>query len=908
MREYQKIMAHQKQQMKKSIILIFLLALVCGAGAQEIRVEAPQTAYAGSPFQVKVMVSGGDFSDFKDPQFSGLKLLGRGSMTQIVNWKKSQGYTYTVMAEQEGTATIGAASCSIGGTRYSTQPRQVKIEAARPQQQQRRRSPLGSMFDDDEEDPFAVMQQQMQQMMQQLDPLAGAAPQQPTYDPAGKNDADAIFAKISINKTNPYKGEQVIMTYKIYTRLEFSLTGGFHAPEKKGFWAENLLLDQKYIRPQQETINGKRYISYELGREALYAQEDGSLKIDVMDLPIQAVFYTSQPINIGFFTIQASRPDPQEITLKTNPLNVRVRPLPTGAPASFDGAVGSFSVKGGVDNDKTRVNEAITYSLTVSGQGNLTLIDNPSVEFPNVFEAYDPDVEDKINRTASGVTGSRTFKWVLIPRSEGVFEIPEQKFAYFDPSSGKYETVTIPSQKITVEKGDPKLMQNASSGDHHGVREDINYIKTDGTSLRNPQSTTHNPHHTWFWIAAAFILLAATVTYLTLRHRQEANKDIAGVRLRRATREARKRLRRAEKHMHSGDDERFYEEIYKAIWGCLADKFNIALSKLSSDTVQDCLNEKAVPEDRQVIINDTLHEVDFARFAPGDSSQKKQSIYNKALDMIRTLSFIVALLMMPLAGICSNQEIPEPPEITETSEYPEIPENPTTPEATFANANAAYRAARYNDAATMYGSIVESGYASHELYYNYANSLYRLSEFPKAILFYEKALRLKPGDKQTRENLALANTKIATNISPVPKLFITRWRDNAVRNHTTGFWLVWVTVALAVAAAALVVFLLTGNYNLRKGMFWLAIISAIALLPTGYISAESAYYYRHHDEAIVMTTMINAKGSPDAGSIDKFQLHSGTKVTVEDQIDQWLKVKPADGNTGWIEENDIERI
>ena len=890
------------------------MLLLGSANAQEIRVEAPSTAYANSPFQVKVMVSGGDFSEFKDPQFSGLKVLGRGSMTQIVNWKKSQGYTYTVMAESEGSATIGAASCVINGTRYSTQPRQVKIEAARPQQQQRRRSPYGSMFDDDEEDPFEAMHKQMQQMMQQIDPYANAAPQQPTYDPAGKNDADAIFAKISINKTNPYKGEQVILTYKIYTRLDFSLTSGFHAPEKKGFWSENLLLDQKYIKPQQETINGKRYISYELGREALYAQEDGSLKIDVMDLPIQAVFYTSQPINIGFFTIQASRPDPQQITLKTNPLNVKVKQLPGGAPQCFDGAVGSFDISGGVDKDKTRVNEAITYSITIKGQGNLTLIDNPSVNFPNIFEAYDPDVEDKISRTANGISGSRTFKWVLIPRSEGFYEIPEFQFSYFDPSTGKYETRSVEAQKITIEKGDPKLMQNSSSGDHQGVREDINYIKTPDSSIQNSQFNNQSSNHLWFWIVEILVVLLALASYLVWRHRQEANKDIAGVRLRRATREAKKRLRRAEKHMNSGDDERFYEEIYKAIWGCLADKFNISLSKLSSETVQDCLNEKAVPEERQTVINDTLKEVDFARFAPGDSSQKKQSIYNKALDMIRTLSFVLALMLLPLSGVCGQLDYDTAS--ADHTDYSNIQAPVTAPspapvkdaDACFSKANAAYRAARYQDAVAEYGTLVEQGFRSHELYYNYANALYRTAEFPKAILFYEKALRLKPGDKETMENLSLANTKITNNITPVPKLFITRWHDKAVRNHTTGFWLTWIAVLTALFAAALVIFLRTQFYGLRKAAFWLAVLALVAMLPLIYTAFASNRYWHHPDEAIVMTTVLNVKGSPDAGSVDKFELHSGTKVTVEDQIDQWLKIEAADGNSGWVEEKDVERV
>ena len=896
------------------------MLLLGGANAQEIRVEAPSTAYANSPFQVKVMVSGGDFSEFKDPQFGGLRVLGRGSMTQIVNWKKSQGYTYTVMAESEGTATIGAASCVIEGKRYSTQPRQVKIEAARPQQQQRRRSPYGSMFDDDEEDPFEAMHKQMQQMMQQMDPYAGAAAQQPTYDPAGKNDADAIFAKISINKTNPYKGEQVILTYKIYTRLDFSLTSGFHAPEKKGFWSENLLLDQKYIKPQQETLNGKRYISYELGREALYAQEDGSLKIDVMDLPIQAVFYTSQPINIGFFTIQASRPDPQQITLKTNPLNVKVKQLPGGAPQSFDGAVGTFDISGGVDKNQTRVNEAITYSLTIKGQGNLTLIDNPQVDFPNIFEAYDPEVEDNINRNANGISGSRTFKWVLIPRSEGVYEIPEFQFSYFDPATDKSEPRTIEAQKITIEKGDPKLMQNASSGDHHGVKEDINYIKSGQQPVGNGQTKGN----LWFWIVEAMILILALATYLFWHHRQEANKDIAGVRLRRATREAKKRLRRAEKHMHTGDDEKFYEEIYKAIWGCLADKFNISLSKLSSDTVQDCLKEKSVPEERQAIINDTLKEVDFARFAPGDSSKKKQSIYNKALDMIRTLSFAVALLFAMVATASPQLENYEDSEKSEKSEYSEDSDysehsdyseqselaDGQEPQlsGSFADGNAAYRAARYQDAAAIYGALVAEGNRSHELYYNYANALYRTADFPEAILYYEKALRLKPGDRETKENIALANTKIANNITPVPKLFITRWHDNAIRDHTAGFWLIWIAVLTALLAVAVVVFLLTPLYGLRKGAFWMAVVAAVAIVPLAYTAIASNRYWSHPNEAIVMTTMINVKGSPDAGSVDKFELNSGTKVTIEDQIDHWLKIEAADGNTGWVEEKDVERV
>lgn len=887
--------------MKRTIAIIATLLLMAQMFGQTLRIEAPDKAYVGTPFSVNVMVNASHCSDFAAPKMPGLKVVGTSNRTSIVNGNVSRGYGYTVVAEKEGTVTIGPASCVVGGKTITSGTKTIKIEpaSAKPQQQQRRRGGWG-WDDEDDEDPFLAVQRQMQQMMQQMDPYAGQAiPTPDPVDPADKNDKDLIFAKISINNTHPYKGEQVILTYKIYTRVDFRMTGGFHAPEKRGFWAENLLLDQQYIRPKEETINGKRYISYELGREALYAQQDGKLRIDVMDLPIQAVFYTSRPINLGFFTIQASQPDPQEISLKTNPLEVAVKSLPK-APADFDGAVGQFSLKGGVDHRKVRANEAITYSVTLSGKGNLTLVDAPSIEFPSVMEAYDPEFEDDIKRTATGISGSRTFKWVLIPRSEGRFTIPELKLSYFDPAEKKYKELSIPAIPVEVEKGDPKLMQNASSGDNKDLKDDINYLKTSigKPSFENPG----NEISLWFWLALVDAALITVLTIIFVKRRQEANKDIAGVRLRRATREARKRLKRAEKYLQSGDDNRFYEEIYKAIWGCLADKFNIELSRLSGDTVQSCLAEKEVPEEKQQLIKDTLQDVDYARFAPGDSSSKKQSIYEKALDMIRTLSFV--LLFALLVPALSARELPD----TTAGDSVVATVAPSDYSASMTSAEALYRAAHYQEALALYESMLNYGYASQPLYYNAACAYYRTARYPEAILYYERALRLKPSDREARENLALANSKVVQTIEPLPPTLGQRCDQVLVLRHTTAFWLVWILLVWVVLMAAGALFALSGSYSLRKWMFGVMVAAVVALLPLSYIAVRSHNHYAHHNEAIVIRTVASVQGSPDAGSVERFQLHGGAKVSVLEEIDGWLEVRAADGNRGWMSVEDIERI
>ena len=605
--------------MKRYVYLFLFLLLALNATAQELTVRAPGRVDLGRRFEVRYEVND-RASDFRGPSFKGLSVLS-GPMTSqstsmsIINGKTSRsstfGFTYILQADVEGTFNIGGASCTVDGKKITCPGFTITVEKGTQQAQP-----------------------------QQPNAYGGNSRQQQAYaQPASSSNIDSkqLFARASISKSNPYQGEQVILTYKIYTQVSLSQYQIDKLPGNKGFWSEDLSKDGS-VKQYSETVNGRNYQVAEIRRGALFGQESGKLTIEPLDLDVLAIVQRQRRSTGSIWDLFD---DPffnptqaVEKHLSTNSLTVNVRPLPGGAPDGFNGAVGKFSAKSGVDTREVRANEAITYRLTISGSGNLMLIDAPKLNFPKVFEVYDPQIDDKISRTNSGISGSRTFEWVLIPRSQGDYEIPAFDFAYFDPSTGKYATSHVDAISVHINKGDPNAMKNVTSNKSNVklLNSDINYIQTGATHFE----TLNQKHGVewWFWTFLVLILGGAIVAILLGRRYQAQQQDIAGVRLRRATKEARKRLKKAAAHLYTGDDNSFYEEIYKAIWGCLADKYNIELSRLSSDTVHDCLVEKSVPEEQQQRIMKTLQDVDFARFAPGDAATKKQQIYNEALEMI----------------------------------------------------------------------------------------------------------------------------------------------------------------------------------------------------------------------------------------------------------------------------------
>lgn len=617
----------------KSILitaLLFAFGVSYGQNAV-MNVKCRSSVPAGQPFQITFDVNA-RASNFKMPSLKGLTLMsgpntGFSSSMSIINGQVSQSvsntFTIVVVAEQEGTANVGAASCTVDGKNVSSRPFSIKIEKENPQSANNQRGGRGQ-----QQGGWGQPRNQQQQ-------------QQP-QEPAKAIDGNTLFAKASINKSNLYQGEEAIIVYKIYTQVPLTQFQIDKLPRNKGFWSEDLSENMTQVKQYSETYNGRQYQVAEIRRGALFPQESGKLNIAPLKTDVVAIVQTRAQrqrtgtildffIDDPFFNI----PQQQAVvkSLTSNSINVNVKPLPE-APAGFAGGVGNFNVSTKSDLKELHANEAFTYTVTISGRGNLSLLEAPQIDFPKGMEVYEPRVIDNINKGDNGLSGSRTFEWIITPQTQGEYDMPAFDYVYFDPTSGQYVTKQCNKIHIKVSKA---LHNTASKSDVTELNSDIHHIMKKA-KLHKADQTGHAPLSFWLTLLAALVASAAAVIYA--RRQQEIAGDEASMRLQRANKLAKKRLRNAEKLLNSGNDEQFYEEIYKALWGGIADKFNIPLASLSSDTIRQQLEGKKVDESLQQQILDTLKDVDFARFAPGDSSTKKQQIYDEAMATITNIAAI----------------------------------------------------------------------------------------------------------------------------------------------------------------------------------------------------------------------------------------------------------------------------
>ncbi len=613
---------------KIGFLCVMLLPIWAVAQNAVMNVRCRQTVAAGQTFQITFDVNG-RADNFKMPSLKNLTHVGGpstgySSSTQIINGNvsRSESYTFTILvhADNEGTANVGAASCTVGGKTVTSKPFTIKVEKA---------------------DPNSNRQQQ-QGGWGWGQPSRPSQQQQAQPQPAKTIDNNTLFARASINKSNLYQGEEAIIVYKIYTQVPLTQYQIEKLPRNKGFWSEDLSENMTQVRQYTETYNGRQYQVAEIRRGALYPQETGKLSIAPLKTDVVAIIQTQMQrqrtgtifdffIDDPFFT--PTRNEAVVKSLTSNSINVNVKPLPE-APENFAGGVGQFEIKAKSDLNQLHANEAFTYSVTISGRGNLSLLEVPHIDFPKGMEVYEPRIIDNINKTDNGLSGSRTFEWIITPQTKGEYDMPAFDYVYFNPASGQYVTKKCNSLHIKVSK---PLHSSSSRSDVKELNSDIHHI-----CKKAHLDTTYNNSHTpaSFWIILILPIVAAGIVILLVRRQQTIESDETSLKLQRAMKLAKKRLRNAERHLNNGNDEQFYEEIYKALWGGIADKFNIQQSLLSSETIQQHLAEKNVDATLQQRILQTLADVDFARFAPGDSSTKKHSIYDETMKTIMQIAAI----------------------------------------------------------------------------------------------------------------------------------------------------------------------------------------------------------------------------------------------------------------------------
>lgn len=616
--------------MKKLFKLIVFLVCVAPMAlwAQDdptLKVSAKQQVMVGERFQV-VFEANAEGKHFTAPSFEGFDVMGgpftsSSSSVQIVNGSVSRTvkntYTFALQASKEGTFRIGSASLTVKGDKITSQPFEIKV-----------------VPDDGSHAAPSGGGNNRQQGRSQN-----------TNDPqvSGKD----LFLKVIPSKKTVYVGEQVVLTYKLYTKVPISSLSVERVPSYAGFWTKDITDNNGgALRQSSEYVNGTEYTTAEIQSVIIVPQRAGNLTLDPMTISCVAQIRTqsnnrqsNDPFDIFFNDPFFNR----NITsihkeLSSSSLTIEVKNLPdNGKPASFAGAVGNYNFKSDIDKTQLKTNEAFTLTLTVSGMGNIELLKMPEPVFPPDFEVYDPKIVTSTNNTVNGMSGTKKAEYLVIPRRAGSFDLSPVEFSFFNVGNNSYSTLTSEAYTIEVEKGSGKESDEGGiyTTNQEGIKylgSDIRHINTGDPHLK-PTKTVFFASPAYF-VALLALLVIFIILLLVLKKREQLSQDTAVNRNRKADKVARGRLKNAYQFLKAKDQEKFYVELSQALWGYIADKLGIERSKLSMDTVSETMKEKNVPDELTQQFVDTLNSCEFARFAPGSAEEKMDDLYQRGIDVI----------------------------------------------------------------------------------------------------------------------------------------------------------------------------------------------------------------------------------------------------------------------------------
>ena len=616
--------------MKKIVRLLLIIGFLAPAllWAQDVtlKVSAKKQVVVGEKFQVAFELNA-EGKNFKAPSFEGFNVVGgpftsSSSSFQMINGSMSHSvvntYTFALQAYKEGDFHIGSASVTVKGDKVTSSPFDIKVLPDN-----------GNAYGGNTQYDQGNQGQQRQS----------------TNDPqvSGKD----LFLKVTPSKKTAYIGEQVVLTYKLYTKVGVSSLSVSKMPSYAGAWMKDISDNNGgALRQGSETINGIEYTTAEIQKVVIVPQRAGKLVIDPMSIECIAQVPTSRSNRRSMDPFDMFFNDPffgggytnVQKELSCSSLGIDVKSLPEdGKPDSFAGAVGNYNFKSEIDKTELKTNEAFTLTLTVSGQGNIELLQMPEPVFPPDFEVYDPKIIVDANPSANGISGTKRAEYLVIPRRAGDFSIASVEFSYFNPSNGTYSTLRSEQYDIHVEKGE--------GGDPDGNtiyasnQEGIKYLGSDIRHIMMGKSQLRNANSFFFGSPGYFVvLLVLLITFIVLlivsKRRAALRQDEAKTRNKKATKVARGRLKNAMKYLNAKDQNNFYVEMSQALWGYISDKLSIERAKLSMETVNEAMSAKDVPEDLTRQFVDTLNNCEFARFAPGDASKKMDDLYQQGIDVI----------------------------------------------------------------------------------------------------------------------------------------------------------------------------------------------------------------------------------------------------------------------------------
>ena len=567
----------------------------------------------GEVFQVAFTLNGSG-SNLVYPAFNDFDIYSGPNQSQsmsMVNGTISQSTTLSlfIAAKKEGRFTIGAASVMSGNQKLETKPIVIEVTKGAPQQQQ-----------------------QGNQNAQAQQPQQAQGKEKNQY--ASEISNDDLFVRTFLSKTKCYLGEQLTLTQKVYSRVDLRGFQNVKFPPYNGFWSQQEVNNQQ-INLKQENVNGMMYYVAEYSKVYLFPQRAGTISIEAIELDCIVRRQTKrQPRNIFEQFFGAGGYEDVAVKVKSKPVKVDVEDLPTeNKPQNFSGAVGDFGYKAEIDKNKVKANEAINLKITISGKGNIKLIEPLKLNLPESFEVYDPKESENI-KTNGGVSGNISYSYLIIPRDKGEFTLNDLGFNYFDADKKQYVSIPSPDIHLTVLEGDPGSAQIIAPK-KHGVDEsenDIRYIKTGDLGLKKHDEEFFSS--TMHYLLLIFPTLLFFVGLFLVRQHIKANSNIIAVKERKAAKLAKKQLVIAEKYMSANNKEAFFTEVLNALNKYIGDKFALSIVDLSKEKISEMLLSRNVSDATTKNIIDTLNTCEYAKYAPSAVTGDLKKVYNDTIELI----------------------------------------------------------------------------------------------------------------------------------------------------------------------------------------------------------------------------------------------------------------------------------
>ena len=863
----------------KKLLLILTVMFQALAMSAQLRVEVPGVVSLDEQFNVTFVYegenspSGFEWSPGDDFQLVWGPQQGRSTSVQIINGKRTKSsqftYTYILTPKNTGSFTIPAGTITVKGKTWSTSPVNVTVVAEGASAQSGRQQSPGQS-------------------------------RQSSTDISDDN----LFLSLTFSKRNVVVGEPVVATLKLYQRVNIAGFEDARFPSFNGFWNQEIESPTN-IEFHRESRDNKIYNAAVLRKYILIPQQSGTLTVDPAELVCLVNVRTVSSGSVSIFDEFFDEYRTVRKRISTPSYKINVSPLPAGAPASFKGGVGQFSISAELSKDSLRTHDAASLIVTIKGNGNVSLLEEPDVVFPPDFEVYDTKVSESVDK-ASGMSGSKTYEFPFIPRSAGDFAIAPVKYSYYDIKADRYVTIETPMIPFTVKKGnEPEssgaaVMPGVTQRGVQNLNQDIRFISTRDHRL-SPKGDFFTGS-VLFWVLAVLIAVAGAASYFLLRTLAARRADVAGSKNRGATKMARKRLHRASEFLSQNLYSAFYDELHRALVGYVSDKLNMSVADYSKEKFSEALGGRGVPADTIDRFLSILDACEFARYSPDQGNSAMSAHYQDAVDVISSIDSymkngknqaaakvvaVLVLLGFPMSGFAADAYV----------------------DSLFNAASAAYSEGQWAEAAGTYTAIENLGLESPALYCNMGNAWFKSGDVAKAMLYYERALKLDPSYDDARYNIAVISDFIQDRIEPVPEFILKTWTRDLCYILDSDTWAVISLIFLAAVAVSLLLLFLSSSLALRRIGFFLAIAAfLLTVMSVSFAFWQKADYSRK-DGAVIMVPVVSVKSSPSSDtSTDLFILHEGTKVVILDEVGDWRNIELADGRQGWMKSADMEVI